>query len=68
MKVGVLSRTMPRLFDCAALQRHRGMQQLTSTWASCLSEVGVLCRKELRPSDSTAGATDATAALKRLGV
>jgi hypothetical protein len=53
MKVGVLSRTMPRLFDCTALQVHMGMQQLISTWASCLSTVGVLCRTELTPSDST---------------
>ena len=54
MKVGVLSRTMPRLFDCAALQRHRGMQQLTSTWASCLSTAVVLRRTKPRPSDGTA--------------
>jgi len=53
-KVKVLLRTMRRLCDFTALQRHRGMHQLSSTWASCLPTVKVLRRTKRRRCDSTA--------------
>ena len=52
--VKVLGRTMRRLCDSTALQRHRGMHQLSATWATCLATVKVLRRTELRPSDGIA--------------
>jgi hypothetical protein len=44
----------PRLCDFTALQRHRGLQSLSTTWATCFMTAKVLRRTEQRPSDGTA--------------
>ena len=53
MQDGVLRRTMPRLCDGTDLQRHRGMQSLSATWASSLRKVEVLLRTMPRLCDCT---------------
>ena len=53
MQVWVLLRTMRRLCDSTALQRLRGLHQLSSTWASCLTTVKVLRRTMWKQRDST---------------
>ena len=52
--VKVLGRTMRRLRDFGALQRHREMQMLRSTWAICFRKVEVLRKTMRRLCDSTA--------------
>jgi hypothetical protein len=52
--MAALRRTMPRLCDSSALQRHRGMQTLRTTWATCLRRAKALRRTMPRLCDSTA--------------
>ena len=49
----VLHKTMPRLCDGTALQRHRGMQPLSATWAVCLLMVMVSLKTMPRLCDGT---------------
>jgi hypothetical protein len=51
---GGVAQDYPRLCDSTAFQQHRGMQSLSTTWASCLSTAEVLRRTMPRLCDSTA--------------
>ena len=51
---GALPKMMRMLFDGGALQQHRGMQSLSTTWAICLCMVKVLRRTMRRLFDYSA--------------
>jgi len=63
---------MPRLCDCTALQRRRGMQSLRSTWARMFENGQGVAQDRAEAIRwyrlaAAQGNASATAALKRLG-
>jgi hypothetical protein len=49
-----LRRTIVRLCDCSASQRHRGMPTVNAAWPECMRLVQALLQTQQRPSDCTA--------------